>query len=912
MSDVTRGVMNKFNRGEVGEAALAREDVSRVDNACKSMINFLPQRLGPMRYRPGAGLIDLAIDTEPMLVAFVTEIADPLIIVMGLGAGTPTLKMLRNDVYIARTAVTSSMQNQFFSTTFAAGEWVDISDSPAIAAITTGELILTGTGLQAGKVYQTLDTTDTGSAHGFKILVTEGKVLCRIGITGQESAELFEQILSIGEYHIEVTPSAALTVTFSNSNSYRGKVTSCELLGTVDTITLIEDALAATFLTAGELIKMQTLRHTQSADVMYFASKHFLPFVIKRFNATSYGIERYESLFGPYEFINDTDITMNPTAPLDGNMEVVASAKYFDSNSIFGFGEGSLLKMAVVGQFETVTLSVVGETGNVFVFGTGNARRVDLDIVVNSGAGWTVLLEKSFDEITFQTVNTYTTAQNIVFDDGLPGAEIYYRLRVSVIGTANLTITLDYSYGTVEAEGRIYNRQSSTNVDVAWYASLNKDQTVRDWYIGSWGGKRNFPSSVAFHEGRLWFAGGNKIWGSETDFYTSFDRTVEGASASIQRTIGFGAAEEILWLAPSARLVIGTAISEIDARSTTFGEVLTDLNTNLKIGSDLGCADIAPLVLDQEIIFVQRGGNKLIGINFNIQQEKHEVTDFNMLNPDILSVGVSRMAYSRNPETRIYLVMTDGTMVVLLKDASENVLGWSRITIQRHNGVAIVTHNIVDVTVIPGPVEDSVYIGTDQGQLLKFALTTEAAGGNLSKHFDSFQVFVSPGTTIQLSTNAFASGESVGVWVDGVDDGDYVVDGSTQITGVTSGTDVVVGYRYIADYISSKLTDYEDLSVMVSRKRVLNTGLIMKDYIPGVMKIGPSAAELDIMPLLEDGQAPVKGGYDFFPIEFSGVSETDPRIFLRATGPCNILALVYDVKNTSHRRSKSTAQQAAT
>jgi hypothetical protein len=910
MNAVTRGVMNKFNRGEVGEAALAREDVSRIDNSCSSMINFLPQRLGPMRYRPGAGLVDLSVDTEAILVPFVTEIADPLVIILGVGGGSPTLKMLRNDAYIARTSVTSSMQNQLFGTGFTAGEWVDISDTPATAVISGGELILTGSGLQAGKAYQTLDSTQTGATHGFKIRVTEGNVNCQIGITGQESAELFDQTLGIGEYHIEVTPSSACTVTFSNSNRYRGKVTSCELLGAVDTVTLIEDALDATFLTTGELTKLRTLRYAQSADVVYFASKYFLPFIIKRFSDTSYGIERYVNVYGPYDFINSSDITMNPTAPLDGNMQVISSAKYFDTTKTFGFDKGTLLKMAVIGQAETVVVTVTDEvTGGIYVFGSGAARNLDIDVTVNSGSGWTVILEKSFDEITWQAVpgESYTTAQNKTYDDQLDGAEIFYRLKLTVAGTANLTLSLDYSYGTVEAEGRITSRSNSTTIDIAWYTTLNQDQTVRDWYIGSWGGKRNFPSSVAFHEGRLWFAGGNRIWGSESDFYTSFDRFLAGASASIQRTIGFGAAEEILWLAPSARLVAGTAISEIDIKSTAFGEVLTDLNTNLKIGSDLGCADTAPLVLDQEVIFVQRGGDKLIGLEFSMSQEKHAIVDFNMLNPDVLTAGVVRMAYSRNPETRIYIVMDDGTMRVLLRDATEGVLGWSRITVQRHDGASIVTHNITDVAVIPGTTEDSVYVSTDQGQLLKFALTTEAAGENLSKHFDSYQVFTSPGTTIQLSTNAFSSGETVGVWVDGVDDGDYVVDGSTQITSVTSGTDVVVGYRYVADYITSRLTEYDDLSVLASRKRILNTGLIMKSYVPGVLQVGPSVALLGNMPLLEDNQAPVKGNYDFFPFEYAGVSETDPRIFLRALGPCDIMAMVFDIKNTSHRTKAAEA-----
>ena len=129
----------------------------------------------------------------------------------------------------------------------------------------------------------------------------------------------------------------------------------------------------------------------------------------------------------------------------------------------------------------------------------------------------------------------------------------------------------------------------------------------------------------------------------------------------------------------------------------------------------MGTADVVPVVLDNEVIlFVQRGGKKLIGIDFSVNTEKHAVEDFNMLNPDILREGggVIQLAYARNPETRVYMVMADGTMRVMLRDISENILGWSRITIRRDSGVAA---NVLSVAVLPSEDEDRVYITIDAG-----------------------------------------------------------------------------------------------------------------------------------------------------------------------------------------------------
>jgi len=196
-----------------------------------------------------------------------------------------------------------------------------------------------------------------------------------------------------------------------------------------------------------------------------------------------------------------------------------------------------------------------------------------------------------------------------------------------------------------------------------------------------------------------------------------------------------------------------------------------------------------------------------------------------------------------------------------------------------------------------------------QGKLLKFCQTDEVAGGDISKHFDTFMQFTSPGTTITMSANGgYIEGMTVGVWVDGVDDGDYTLDSSLQITGVTSGTDVIVGFRYVADYISNKLTGYSSGGSLNAKKRVINTGLIMRNYVPGSLKIGPSLTQLGNMPALEAGTTPISGKYDYFPFPFDGISETDPRIAFRATGPCKIMALSYDVKDTSARVKATTSK----
>ncbi len=941
-STIGKGLFNKFNRGEVSKDAFAREDVTRIENSCEVMENFMPERLGPMSYRPGTEWLNgnpngIAhfVGNETVLVPFPTSIDDPCMLVFTVGNGLPGIDFVRGNTYefFERVAVNSTITDGDFNGVFVtAGNadiglgWADVSVGSSVASQAAGRATLTGTGNDEAKIYQTTATTDANTPHGFFFVVDKGQVLCQIGTGGVDSADLFEAYLEIGYHHIEVESNASddITVTLSNANLRAGRLLDAAIQGNSTLSTQLESALRTSILnnTANDYQILRSLRWAQSADIMYFCGGRdidqsfggWLPFEVRRHNPTSFSVQRFVNVFGPYEGINITNITMEPQGAIDGNMIVAPSRPYFETSSPgYGFGNndygfGTLIKIAVNGQIQSVSgIGVNTATQGVFVFGTGDARQFEISIT-QTGNYSEIQLQKSFDEITWQAVpgETYTTGFDILknFNDGLDGAEIFYRLELTIPGTvATLTMQIDYAYGTLESQGRIVENDSNTLVQVEWYVPFNGPISVEypDWFIGSWGGKRGMPTACAFHEGRLWFAGGNRIWGSESDFYESFDRLVEGASASIAKTVGFGAAERIHWLAPSARLVAGTAIAEIDIRSSTFGEVLTPENTNLKAGSDMGVADVVPIVLDNEILFVQRGGRKLIGIDFSLNNEKHAVEDFNMLNADVLRQGdgVVQIVFARNPETRVYIVMNDGTMRVLLRDIVEGILGWSRITIRGASGAAEV---VVSAAVLPSEDEDEVWITTQSQKILRFAPFSLAEGASDSRHYDSFEYIASPGSTTVPVTQLTGT---IAAWVDGVDAGDFLVAGN-QITGVTgadTAANVTIGYRFDATYLSNKLTDFAGISVVAQRKRIINTGLLMRNYVTGTVEVGYDLSNLEPMPTIEDGKAVVAGTeeYDHFPFPYNGTSETDPRIAIKATGPVKMLAYVYDVKDTASK-----------
>jgi hypothetical protein len=866
-------VVNKFNRGEVSSLALAREDVAKVQNSGSLMTNFVPMRLGPMIYRPGTE--HLGSVNEAFMVPFIAATDDTAI----LEFTNNQLRVWVDDALVGRTSVTSTVTNGTFTSDITG--WTDDSGAGSTTAWQTGGYAsLTGADTTKAVLYQTISNTETDVEHGLTVVVLQAPVQIKIGTGGNGSDDLYSGTLDPGTHSLVFTPDSNFTITFSNSAEYETLIDSVAL-DTTGTLAFTTDVATA---------DLSSLRYTQSADVVYFARNGNPLFKIERRGVKSWSIADYRVDDGPFETINNTEITLTPGA-LDGDTTLTASDSFFKSTHV-----GALFKLASLGQEVDAAVSAAGNgTGSIRVTGIGDARK----FTISRSGTWvaTVTLQRSIDDSTWEDVETYTANGVKTYDDNLDNSILYYRLYVKAgewtSGTVNLNLT--YASGSIEGICRVTAYTSATVVDVQVLTSFGATDATRDWYEGSWSDKRGHPSATDLYEGRLWFAGDNQVWGSVSDAYTSFDRGIEGDSASIQKTIGFGPVDTVHWLAASNRLLMGVASDEIAIRSSSFGEVLTPENTNLKAGSNKGVAPIEPLKKDGSVFFVQRSGIKIYALNYRLDKDEHSAGDITVLNPEICEAGIKRMAFTQEPDQRIYVVLDDGTARVYLTDPTEDVAAWSRIETDG---------DIEDVIVLPGLKEDRVYFVVNRtgGRYFeKLSLYSEAKAGNLSKVFDSSLTLTSPGTTITVSH--IANGSTVGVWADGQDRGDFTVTAG-QITVPSSWTNVCVGLRYTADYVTNKIAGFVPGSVLSRRKRIVDTGLVLKDYRPGALTIGPSIADLKALPGIEDGKAVVTttniDNYDEIPFEYDGEDEADPRIYLRCIGPCTVMALTYGVKDPTN------------
>lgn len=490
------------------------------------------------------------------------------------------------------------------------------------------------------------------------------------------------------------------------------------------------------------------------------------------------------------------------------------------------------------------------------------------------------------------------------------------------VATYSSTATqLEIVYNTVGTVGNAYTLASGALNSVPSGPTLSGGIGATTgvgtsiWSEGLWSGVQGFPTVCCLYEGRFWQLGNDYISGSVSDAYASYDATVPGDSAPIVRTIGQGPVSVINWALGLQRLLVGCDGNEQSVRSDSLDTPLTPTNFNVKSPSTRGSAAVAAVKVDTNGLYVQRGdpalgnvaGDRLIQIAYQgvYAIVDYTTSDMSEFAPELVAVGITKIAVQRKIDTRVHCLLLDGTVAVMIYDPLENERGWLLVT----------TDGMVeDIFVMPGGTEDKVYYvvnrtinGVTKRYLERWAMESECIGGTISKCADSHTVITngSPSTSISVPHLA---GKNVTVWADGKDVGTdetdplnpvqtYTLDSSGNATLAVAATNVVVGLYYDAKWQSVKLTQTLRNGTSINDIRSIDTiGVVLANTHYQGLRYGSDFDNLQPLPLVEQGQVTpadtVWSAYDNEPFTFDGLWETDSRLCLLAASPrpCTILS----------------------
>ena len=891
-----------FNRGVVSSRGLARIDLERMAMSAEIQTNYMPRVLGSMMLRPGLEFLDQLNNgavTAGRLLPFTFSVDDTVIFELSPNILSPRI----DDARVARAATTGQLLNTGFGSDIA--DWDDASDTGgAVTWLTGGYAGMKGDGTDFGKLRQTVTLTETGVERWLLVRIVDGPVRFKIGSTAGDDDLFTEARLDRGEHNLSFTPTTDWTVEFANEREFNVRVTQCSVQTAAGDLSLI---------TPWDDTEYPNLRWDQSGDVIYLACDDVRTQKIeRRGNGKSFSVVDYLPENGPFRVQNVSGVTLTASA-LIGDITLTASDPVFKQGHA---DNRSLFRIASQGQ--TVTKAISGDndfSDAIRVVGSDDARI--FGVIVEGTFVATVTLQFAFtdDGPWNDQGSTYTVPTSTNIDDGQDGQIIFYRIGVKTAEytSGTVTVTLTYTGGSIQGVARVIGFTSATVVDAQVLKDFGAITASKDWWEGEWSDFREWPTAASLHEGRLWWAGRDKIFASVSDLYEDFDDNVLGDSAPISRSIGSGPIRVIHWLLSMGRLMLGTsdksanvAAAKIDgnnvlgARSNSFDEPLTPTNFNIKTISSKG-------------VFVDRTKQRLYELMYDIDQQDYRPIDLSIFAPDFNAVGITQIAVQMKPDVRIHCVRSDGTVGVLVYDRLENVICWIDITSPGATGL------VEDVSVLPGVVEDQVYYivkrtinGGTQRHICKWALESEAIGGQLSKIADSFVVYDSTATTSPFTTELLhLRDESVEVWADGIDVGPLTVSAAGGLTLTTAASKVVAGLGYTAQFKSAKLGELTGISLL-ERKNVQRLGFIAENLHHLGLQYGPTfdADDLSDLPQDEDGEIvaddTIHSTYHEDDFAFGGEWDTDSRICLQSAAPrpCTILAAIAEMESVERPRRR--------
>ena len=888
-----------YNRGLCDPRGLARADVKRIALSAEVYNNFTPRVLGSMMLRAGLGYTGARRSNLPSKsVPFVFSVTD----VVELEFTDVSLRVWVSDSLITRPAVTSAVAGGTFpSAASLAANWTDNDEGSAVSSwVNSGRVGFTGTGTAAAIRRQTVLVIEAGTEHALHIVVERGPITLRVGSSSGGDDYISETSLGAGDHSLAFTPSAGnFYIQFSS-----------RLLRVVYLSSCIVEAAGVMVVTTPWLeADLGKIRYDQSGDVVFIGcGTSYQPRRIeRRGTGRSWSCVLYDYQDGPFLVENTGTTTMTPSV-LSGNGTLTASVPTFKSTHV-----GALFSVTSTGQTVTKSMTVVlDSTASIRVTGITTDRAITIVLSGLSGTGNTVILQRSFDDATWVAVagQTWTADVTTAYTDGLDNQIVYYRLHCSVYVAGTTVAKLSIPTGSAVGIGRVTAFSTNVLVDIEVLAAFGAITASDTWSEGQWSPYRGFPTAPRLYEGRLWWAGKDKINGSISDAFDSFDPDFEGDAGPISRSIGSGPVDTINWLIALQRLVLGGQGAEHSCRSSSLDEPLTPTNFNMKEASTQGSAAVDAVKIDANGIFVQRGGTRVFELSIGQETYDYASTHLSAIVPRIGYPGIVRIGVQRQPDTRVHFVRSDGSVAILVFDKVENVVCWVESDSTGASGL------IEDVVVLPGASgseEDQVIYtvkrtinGSTVRYREKYSLESECIGGTLNKQADSFIVFTNSPPSATVTGLTHLIGASVVVWADGkVMDDDhgavrsFTVDGAGTIT-LLDGTGIpyiattgVVGLSYTAQWKSGKLLELRSMlgTPLVQHKQIKGLGLIMWNTHPKGLKYGRSFSSNDLqdLPEIEDGttvnQDTIHATYDHEPFVFPGSWSTDERLCLQAEAP---------------------------
>jgi len=215
----------------------------------------------------------------------------------------------------------------------------------------------------------------------------------------------------------------------------------------------------------------------------------------------------------------------------------------------------------------------------------------------------------------------------------------------------------------------------------------------------------SYPTAVAYHEQRRWFAGTTtkpqNIFGTRSATDSNLTSSIPARDDdALSFRIAANQQNAIRHLVPLADLLALTAGGEFRIFADGSSSAITPKSLTVKPQAYAGASPVQPVVTSGSALYVQAQGSHIREIAYDPQGTGfYRTIDISMMAPHLFNgFSVTQLAYSRAPDQIAWAVRSDGVLLGLTYVPDQQVFAWHQHTTDGFvESVAVIPENNADV-----------------------------------------------------------------------------------------------------------------------------------------------------------------------------------------------------------------------
>lgn len=583
--------------------------------------------------------------------------------------------------------------------------------------------------------------------------------------------------------------------------------------------------------------ELETIKYTQSADVMFLAQPNHAPMTLTRYGTSNWKFETAaitggpmeDSVYGSTTQTKYNNVSLTPSGTT-GTITLTASSGVFSSNDV---GKVISINQYVQSQYkkglpgtDNLEIQVLPKSScyiESFGFWNGNFSIEKYD---DKTKKWVLVREQNGNRTQNYNFTEKNDTEKIV-NYRVTSTEF----NIDVWSGEN---EKQRGYVVIQAFGNDYEGLvkvakyvSSTQVTGTVQKRLGSTTATYDYAFSSWDKSKGFPACVNFFEDRLVFAGSasspQTFWTSRTGDYFNFGTSIPTLDDdAVTATLNGGQMNGIKAIVSFDKMVMLTSGGEylVGGEGT---KALSPSSVNSSAQEFRGINNVDPVVVGNRIVYIQQQGNVVRDLGYQYDVDKYTGADLNILADHLFANHkIVRMAFQQVPNSIVWCVRDDGMLLGMTYIKDQDVYAWHKHTTDGE---------FVDVCCIAGTKEDELWCVVKRNGKY-FVERMEHRDDTVSV---SEQYFLDCGVTVRntgktISGLTHLAGRTVSVLADG----NVIIDMQVSSTGTLSlGADysvVSVGLPYTAQVttLPVEITG-QDGSWMARKKAVSELAVLFKN-----------------------------------------------------------------------------------